>query len=92
MNGPEKLYQLLAFLNIPFEYIEHPEAPTIEIARQYWKGHDAKHCKNLFLDGLSPVAQLVSGQDTLRFTMDTGVKKTVRRDGAAGIIETEIYA
>jgi len=48
MNGSEKLYQLLDDLNIPFNYIEHPEAPTIEIARQYWKGHDAKHCKNLF--------------------------------------------
>ena len=48
MNGSEKLYQLLAGLKIPFEYIEHPAAPTIEIARQYWKGHDAKHCKNLF--------------------------------------------
>jgi Ala-tRNA(Pro) deacylase len=48
MNGSEKLYQLLENMNIPFEYLEHPEAPTIEIARQYWKGHDAKHCKNLF--------------------------------------------
>jgi len=48
MNGSEKLYQLLEDLNISFEYIEHPEAPTIEIAKQYWKGHDAKHCKNLF--------------------------------------------
>jgi Ala-tRNA(Pro) deacylase len=38
----------LSKLGIPFEYIEHPPAPTIEIARQYWKGHDAKHCKNLF--------------------------------------------
>ena len=48
MNGSQKLYQLLSELNIPFEYIEHPEAPIIEIARQYWKGHDATHCKNLF--------------------------------------------
>ena len=48
MNGSDKLYQLLEYLNIPFEYIEHPEAPTIEIARQYWKGYDAQHCKNLF--------------------------------------------
>jgi len=48
MNGSEKLYQLLEYLNIPFEYIEHPAAPTIEIAKQYWKGYDAKHCKNLF--------------------------------------------
>ena len=48
MNGSEKLYQLLEYLNITFEYIEHPAAPTIEIAKQYWEGHDAKHCKNLF--------------------------------------------
>jgi Ala-tRNA(Pro) deacylase len=48
MNGQDKLYQLLEQLNIPFEYLEHPAAPTIEIAKQYWVGHDAKHCRNLF--------------------------------------------
>lgn len=48
MNGDPQLYQLLEHLDIKFEYIEHPEAPTIEIAKQYWAGHDAKHCKNLF--------------------------------------------
>jgi Ala-tRNA(Pro) deacylase len=48
MNGNPGLYALLEQLNIPFEYVEHPPAPTIEIARQYWAGHDAIHCKNLF--------------------------------------------
>ena len=48
MNGDPKLYALLDQLNISYEYIEHPPAPTIEIAKQYWKGHDAQHCKNLF--------------------------------------------
>ncbi len=48
MNGDPKVYQVLNELNIDFEYIEHPPAPTIEIARQYWKGHDAQHCKNIF--------------------------------------------
>lgn len=48
MNGNPKLYELLEKLGIEFEYLEHPEAPTIEIAKQYWAGHDAKHCKNLF--------------------------------------------
>jgi Ala-tRNA(Pro) deacylase len=48
MNGSEKLYRLLEDLNISFEYLEHPAAPTIEIAKQYWAGYDAKHCKNLF--------------------------------------------
>ncbi|NLJ82782.1 MAG: prolyl-tRNA synthetase associated domain-containing protein [Bacteroidales bacterium] len=48
MNGNPALYELLKKLHIEFEYIEHPPAPTIEIAKQYWKGHDAKHCKNLF--------------------------------------------
>ena len=48
MNGDPKLYQILEDLNINFVYIEHPEAPTIEIAKQYWEGYDAQHCKNLF--------------------------------------------
>lgn len=48
MNGDPKLYELLNKLQIDFKYLEHPPAPTIEIARQYWAGHDAQHCKNLF--------------------------------------------
>ena len=48
MNGDKRLYELLERLDIHFEYIEHPPAPTIAIARQYWAGHDANHCKNLF--------------------------------------------
>ena len=49
MNGDPKLYDLLEQLNISFEYIEHPPAPTIEIARQYWTRYDTQYCKNLFL-------------------------------------------
>ena len=49
MNGDPQVYELLNRLNIPFEYIEHPSAPTIDIAKQYWQGHDAQHCKNIFL-------------------------------------------
>jgi len=48
MRGDPKLYQLLNELGIPFEYHEHPPAPTIEIARRYWKDIDSTHCKNLF--------------------------------------------
>ncbi len=48
MNGPKELYELFKNLNIDFEYHEHPPAPTIEIAKQYWKDLDATHCKNLF--------------------------------------------
>lgn len=48
MNGDPLLYQLLEKLKIDFQYIEHPPAPTIEIAKQYWKDYDAQHCKNLF--------------------------------------------
>lgn len=47
MNGDTELYRLLDRLAIAYEYFEHPAAPTIEIAKQYWAGHDAKHCKNL---------------------------------------------
>lgn len=48
MNGQEIIYKTLTQLNISFEYYEHPPAPTIEIARQYWKNIEAVHCKNLF--------------------------------------------
>ena len=41
MKGDPKLYELLEQLGIEYQYIEHPEAPTIEIAKQYWAGHDA---------------------------------------------------
>ena len=33
---------------IRYSWYEHPEAPTIEIARQYWHADGSKHCKNLF--------------------------------------------
>jgi Ala-tRNA(Pro) deacylase len=48
MNGSPELYKILEQLSIGFEYHEHPEAPTIEIAMQYWDGIDSTHCKNLF--------------------------------------------
>jgi Ala-tRNA(Pro) deacylase len=48
MNGDPKLYAYLDSLNVNFDYYEHPEAPTVEIASQYWKDIEATHCKNLF--------------------------------------------
>lgn len=48
MNGDKRLYELLKKLEIPFDYYEHPPAPTVEIAMQYWNGIEATHCKNLF--------------------------------------------
>ena len=48
MNGDPELYRVLENLAIPFEYHEHPPAPTIEVASLYWKDIDATHCKNLF--------------------------------------------
>ena len=40
---------------IVFDYLgwyalryEHPAAPTIELARLYWRDDGSKHCKNLF--------------------------------------------
>lgn len=48
MIGQQQVYDRLKELGIAFEYLEHPEAPTIEIARQYWEGFEGTHCKNLF--------------------------------------------
>lgn len=48
MIGQEKVYETLMKLKIEFDYIEHPPAPTIPVARQYWTKLDSTHCKNLF--------------------------------------------
>lgn len=48
LNGDPRLYQILDQLEIPFEYHEHPPAPTIEEAMKYWQDMDATHCKNIF--------------------------------------------
>ena len=47
-RGDPKVYQVLEELNIPYEYYEHPEIPTIEAAIEYWKDLVSSHCKNLF--------------------------------------------
>lgn len=44
----QKVFDYLNQADIPYEWYEHPEAPTIEIARQYWRNDGSKHCKNLF--------------------------------------------
>ena len=44
----QKVFDYLDQAGIPCEWYEHPEAPTIEIARQYWRNDGSKHCKNLF--------------------------------------------
>lgn len=48
MIGQQQVYDRLKQLGIEFNYLEHPEAPTIEIAKQYWEGFEGTHCKNLF--------------------------------------------
>lgn len=47
MRGQRQVYERLATLGIPFDYYEHPEAPTIEIASQYFRGEGTTLCKNL---------------------------------------------
>lgn len=47
----ERRMKVFAFLDshgIEYTWYEHPEAPTIEIASQYWHQDGSKHCKNLF--------------------------------------------
>ncbi len=48
MERKQKVLDYLDRNGIPYECYEHPEAPTIEIAQQYWRKDGSKHCKNLF--------------------------------------------
>ncbi|MBO7240626.1 MAG: prolyl-tRNA synthetase associated domain-containing protein [Bacteroidaceae bacterium] len=44
----DKVLDYLNGNNYKYSWYTHPEAPTIDIARQYWKKDGSKHCKNLF--------------------------------------------
>ena len=48
MIGQQQVYDYLESLGIKYEYYEHPEAPTIEIASQFYRGEGTTLCKNLF--------------------------------------------
>lgn len=48
MVGQQVVYDFLSDNGIQFDYYEHPEAPTIEIAAQYYRGEGTTLCKNLF--------------------------------------------
>ena len=48
MIGQQQVYDTLERMGIAFEYYEHPEAPTIEIAAQFYRGEGTTLCKNLF--------------------------------------------
>ena len=44
----KNVFDFLESHDIEYTVYDHPEAPTIEIARQYWRQDGSKHCKNLF--------------------------------------------
>lgn len=47
----ERTIKVLNYLdsnNYTYDYYEHPEAPTISIAKEHWRKDGSKHCKNLF--------------------------------------------
>ncbi|MBU1368130.1 MAG: prolyl-tRNA synthetase associated domain-containing protein [Bacteroidetes bacterium] len=46
--NPEKVYQNLNQLHIPYQVYNHPPTPSVEDALPYWEKIDATHCKNLF--------------------------------------------
>ena len=44
----QRVFDFFAQHGIEYTTYSHPEAPTIEIAQQYWHDDGSKHCKNLF--------------------------------------------
>ena len=43
-----KVLEYLDAHDIKYEVYFHPESPTIEIAKLYWRNDGSVHCKNLF--------------------------------------------
>ena len=48
MIGQQQVYDYLSRIGVDFDYYEHPEAPTIEVASKYYRGEGTTLCKNLF--------------------------------------------
>lgn len=48
MERQQAVYKYLSDAGIGYQCYDHPEAPTIEIAKQHWRQDGSKHCKNLF--------------------------------------------
>ena len=48
MERRQIVFDFLDAHRISYNWYEHPEAPTIEIARQWWRDDGSKHCKNPF--------------------------------------------
>lgn len=48
MERRRRVFDFLDAAGIRYSWYEHPEAPTIEIARRCWRDDGSKHCKNLF--------------------------------------------
>ncbi len=44
----QRVFDFFKTHDIEYTTYSHPEAPTIEIAKQYWHDDGSKHCKNLF--------------------------------------------
>lgn len=44
----ERVFGFLRAHDIDYEVYYHPEAPTIEIARRYWRRDGSKHCRTSF--------------------------------------------
>ena len=45
----EIVFDYLNRAKIVFDWYEHPQAPTADIAKQYWRNDGSAQCKNLFL-------------------------------------------
>ena len=49
MERMQKVFDFLDDAGIVYEWYAHPESPTIEIARRWWRDDGSRHCKNIFL-------------------------------------------
>ena len=67
MRGQKQVYDYLEQLGIKFDYYEHPEAPTIEIASQFYRGEGTVLCKNLFFRNHKGKLSFASPERMMRY-------------------------
>lgn len=74
MRFPEMNYEILGIIGFPVIY-QMGEIQLLKTGEiQVIQNAEDRIMQNLFLDGLNPVVELISNNDTLLFTVDTGAR------------------
>ena len=75
MIGQPQVYEVLERMGIAFDYYEHPEAPTIEIAVQFYRGEGCPSCFDTGYRGRIAVFEMLNINARVRRLIADGASR-----------------